>query len=67
MPETAPVADTVAVLLLLLHTPPVTTSVRASGVPMQTFDAPVILLDGGATPMVTDMLVIAVPQELVTV
>lgn len=67
MPVTLPVLPTVAWLLLLVHVPPLTPSVKVTAVPAQIADVPVIVPAVAVVPIVTAKVVVAVPQLLLTV
>ena len=67
-PETLPEASTVATaMLLLLHVPPVTASVKVDVVPVQTKVRPEIVPASAEVPTVTPAVTIAEPQLVVTV
>jgi hypothetical protein len=59
--------ETVALLLVADHDPPVTVAVSEMDEPAHTVVVPLIVPAEGATPMVTTWLAIDVPQLLVTV
>ena len=65
-PVTTP-PETVALILLLLHVPPVTPSVKVIAEPAHTLDAPVILPAFGVGFTVMVLVTVAVPQLLVIV
>ena len=67
IPLTMPVAETEALALPLLHTPPDTVSVRAIEAASQTTSGPLIAPALGSGFTVIILLAAAVPQLLVTV
>ena len=68
MPVTVPAALTVAMaVLLLLHVPPATPSVRVMVAPVHTELGPDMEPAVGAAVMVTVVVVVVLPQLLVTV
>ena len=64
IPEPIIVASEV---LLLLHMPPLTVSVRVMCPPVHTVDNPLMVPDGVVAPTVTPTVATAVPHDVVTV
>ena len=66
-PVTTPEPETVALVLLLLHTPPAAPSDRLMDKPTHTLDGPVIVPASGNGFIVIIFVAVAVPHELVTI
>ena len=69
IPATTPVTkphETVAFVLLVLHAPPATISVKAIDAPTHTLDSPVIMPAEGSVITVIVFIEVATPHEVVT-